>query len=367
MTDDDVKAAAGPQTAGDAAGQQISDTFTGSGGAAAALKPKDESQQSQQATVKGIRAAAIPAFVAGLELADLAESDPRIVVLTADLAGAGRTADFRDRHPDRFFNMGVAEQNMISVSAGMAASGLRPFVSTFAAYVALLGCEQIRTDLAYPGLPVRILAHHSGMSLGYYGTSHHSLEDLSVMRGIADLTVVCAADANQLRAILRASMDLAGPLYIRLGRGRDPEVYPEVPAGFAFGKAVRLTEGRDLTLITAGSQVRACLDAAALLAEQDGLAVRVVDMHTISPINADEAIAAASETAAVMTVEEHNVTGGLGSAVAEVLLEAGAAVPFRRHGVPDEHVVLGPPAALYAHYELDAAGIAGRARRFLAP
>jgi len=345
-----------------AAGQQISDTFTGSAGASQALKPK-----GPQGTVKGIQAAAIPAFVAGQELADLAGTDPRIVVLTADLAGAGRTADFRDRYPERFFNMGVAEQNMISVAAGMAASGLRPFLSTFAAYVALLGCEQIRTDLAYPGLPVRILAHHSGMSLGYYGTSHHSLEDLSAMRAIADLTVVCAADANQLRAILRASQDLPGPLYIRLGRGRDPEVYPEVPAGFAFGRATRLTEGRDLTLITTGSQVRPCLDAAALLAEEDGLAVRVVDMHTISPVDVAEAVAAATETAAVMTVEEHNVTGGLGSAVAEVLLEAGASVPFRRHGVPDEHVVLGPPAALYAHYELDAAGIAGRARRFLAP
>jgi transketolase len=356
---DGTKAAAGT-----GAGQEISDTFTGSGGADAALKPKDH--KDQKATVKGIQAAAIPAFVAGQELADLAATDPRIVVLTADLAGAGRTADFRDRHPDRFFNMGVAEQNMISVAAGMAASGLRPYLSTFAAYVALLGCEQIRTDLAYPGLPVRILAHHSGMSLGYYGTSHHSLEDLAVMRTIADLTVVCAADANQLRAILRAARDLAGPLYIRLGRGRDPEVYPEVPGGFAFGRAARLTEGRDLTLITTGSQVRPCLDAAALLAA-DGIAVRVVDMHTISPLDTDEAVAAATETAAVMTVEEHNVTGGLGSAVAEVLLEAGAAVPFRRAGVPDEHVVLGPPAALYAHYELDAAGIAGRARRFLAP
>jgi len=367
---DDTRAAAGTGTTGTgtAAGQQISDTFTGSAGASQALKPKGpQTPTGPKDTVKGIQAAAIPAFVAGQELADLGETDPRIVVLTADLAGAGRTADFRDRHPDRFFNMGVAEQNMISVAAGMATYRLRPYLSTFAAYVALLGCEQIRTDLAYPGLPVRILAHHSGMSLGYYGTSHHSLEDLSAMRAIADLTVVCAADANQLRAILRASLDLAGPLYIRLGRGRDPEVYPEVPAGFTFGRAVRLTEGRDLTLITTGSQVRPCLDAAALLAEQDGLAVRVVDMHTISPINADEAIAAASETAAVMTVEEHNVTGGLGSAVAEVLLEVGAAVPFRRHGVPDEHVVLGPPAALYAHYELDAAGIAARARRFLAP
>jgi transketolase len=342
-----------------AAGQQISETFRGSAGASPALKPKG-------ATVKGIQAAAIPAFVAGQELADLAEHDPRIVVLTADLAGAGRTADFAARHPDRFFNLGPAEQNMVSVSAGMASAGLRPFVSTFAAYVALLGCEQIRTDLAYPGMPVRILAHHSGMSLGYYGTSHHSLEDLSAMRAIAGLTVVCAADASQLRAILRASMDLDGPLYIRMGRGRDPEVYPEVPDGFAFGRAVRLTEGRDLTLITAGSQLRPCLDAAAQLREE-GIGVRVVDMHTISPLDATEAIAAATETAAVMTVEEHNVTGGLGSAVAETLLEAGAGVPFRRVGIPDEHVVLGPPAALYAHYELDAAGIAGRARRFLAP
>lgn len=316
---------------------------------------------------RGISVASMPAFVAGEELADLAETDERIVVLTADLAYANRTIDFAARHPARFFSMGVAEQNMISVAAGMASAGLLPYAATFAAYVALLACEQIRTDCAYTGMPVRILGHHSGMSLGFYGTSHHSLEDLSAMRAIADLTVVCAADANQLRAILQASMDLAGPLYIRLGRGRDPEVYPEVPEGFAFGRAVRLTEGRDLTLITAGSQVRPCLDAAALLAEQDGLAVRVVDMHTISPTNADEAIAAATETAAVMTVEEHNVTGGLGSAVAEVLLEAGAAVPFRRHGVPDEHVVLGPPAALYAHYELDAAGIAGRARRFLSP
>ncbi|MEP7023516.1 MAG: transketolase C-terminal domain-containing protein [Actinomycetota bacterium] len=341
-----------------AAAQQISEVFRGSAGAAPALKPAG--------TVRGIQPAAIPAFVAGQELADLADTDQRIVVLTADLAGAGRTSDFAARHPDRFFNMGPAEQNMTTVAAGMASAGLRPYVSTFAAYAALLCCEQIRTDLAYPGMPVRILAHHSGMSLGYYGTSHHSLEDLSAMRGIAGLTVVCAADANQLRAILRASVDLDGPLYIRMGRGRDPEVYPEVPAGFRFGRASRLTEGSDLTLITTGSQVRPCLDAAGLL-RADGISVRVVDMHTISPIDTGEAIAAAAETAAVMTVEEHNITGGLGSAVAETLLEAGATVRFRRAGVPDEHVILGPPAALYAHYELDAAGIAVRARRFLAP
>jgi transketolase len=314
---------------------------------------------------RGISAASLPAFVAGEELADLAETDQRIVVLTADLAYANRTIDFAARHPARFFSMGVAEQNMISVAAGMASAGLLPFAATFAAYAALLGCEQIRTDCAYTGMPVRILAHHSGMSLGFYGTSHHSLEDLAIMRAIADLTVVCAADASQLRAILRASLRHPGPMYIRLGRGRDPQVYPEPPADFAIGRAARLREGGDLAIITTGSQVHACLAAAAALAA-DGIETRVVDMHTISPLDAAEVIAAARDAGAVLTVEEHNVTGGLGSAVAETLADAGQApARFRRLGIPDEHVLLGPPAALYAHYQLDAAGVEAVARDLL--
>jgi len=339
------------------AAQEISEVFRGTAGDAPSLK--------EAGTVRGIQAAAIPAFVAGEELADLADSDERIVVLTADLAGAGRTIDFARRHPSRFFNVGVAEHNMMTVAAGMASTGLRPYVSTFAAYAALLCCEQIRTDIAYTGMPVGILAHHSGMSLGYYGTSHHALEDISAMRAIAGLIVVSAADANQLRAILRASLEICDPIYIRMGRGRDPEVYAEVPRDFQFGRASRLTDGRDLTMITTGTQVRPCLDAAAQLGAE-GIRVRVVDMHTISPIDVDEVVAAARETAAVLTVEEHNVTGGLGSAVAEVLLESGVATRFLRAGVPDEFVLLGPPAALYAHYELDAPGVAARARRFLA-
>jgi transketolase len=202
------------------------------------------------------------------------------------------------------------------------------------------------------------------MSLGYYGTSHHALEDLSVTRAIAGLTVVSAADANQLRAIIRTSLNMPGPVYIRMGRGRDPEVYPEVPTQFEFGRAIRHTEGTDLTLIATGTELRPCLDAAVILS-LEGLAVRVVDMHTVSDIDAEEVMAAATETAAVMTVEEHNVTGGLGSAVAETLLDTGVSTRFMRVGVPDVHVVLGPPAALYAHYELDDQGIAARARRFL--
>src|SRR5262249_30937080 len=306
----------------------------------------------------------IPAFVAGGELADLADSDPRIVVLTADLAHANRTVDFAARHPDRFFNVGVAEQNMVSIAAGLASTGLVPFAATFAAYLALLACEQVRTDCAYTGMPVRLLAHHSGMSLGYYGTSHHALEDIAITRAIADLTVVCAADANQLRALLRRSLDWPGAMYIRLGRGRDPEVYSEVPGDFQIGRAVRLREGGDLTIIATGSEVRACLDAADRLAV-DGIQARVLDMHTVDPLDREEVLAAAEETAAVLTVEEHNISGGLGSAVAEVLAESGAGIAFGRHGVPDEHVVIGPPAALYNRYRLDAAGIESVTREII--
>ena len=204
-----------------ASGQDQSEVFRGVTDARSARRAQ---------TGKGIATASIPAFVAGAELADLAETDPRIVVLTADLASANRLAEFGARHPERFFDLGIAEKNMITAAAGMASTGLIPFAGTFASFAALLGMEQIRTDCAYPRMPVRILAHHSGISLGFYGTSHHALEDLAAMRAIANLVVVCAADGNQLRAILRASLDVPGAVYIRLGRGPDPEVYPEVPA-----------------------------------------------------------------------------------------------------------------------------------------
>jgi transketolase len=335
-------------------GQEISDTFRGQAGTTL----KDSSSG------RGIESRSIPAFVAGEELADLAEHDPRIVVLTADLAGANRTVDFADRHPDRFFNVGVAEQNMVSMAAGMASTGLVPFAATFAAYLALLACEQVRTDCAYTGMPVRLLATHSGMSLGYYGTSHHALEDIAITRAIADLTVICAADANQLRAILRHSLEWPGAMYIRLGRGRDPEVYSAVPDELEIGRAIRLRGGNDLTIITTGSEVRACLDAAESLAGA-GIEARVLDMHTVSPLDREAVLAAAAETPAILTVEEHNIAGGLGSAVAETLADAGTGTTFRRHGVPDEHVVIGPPAALYNRYRLDAGGIEAVARELI--
>lgn len=330
-----------------AVGQDQSEVFRG-------VSPQSA---SRRATGKGIAAASIPAFVAGAELADLAETDPRIVVLTADLASANRLAEFGGRHPDRFIDFGIAEKNMITAAAGLASTGLIPFAGTFASFAALLGMEQIRTDCAYPRMPVRILAHHSGISLGFYGTSHHALEDLAAMRAIAGLVVACAADGNQLRAMLRASLDVPGAMYIRLGRGRDPEVHPAVPDPFVFGQAARLREGHDATIIATGSQVHPSLIAAEILAGR-GRSIRVVDMHTIKPLDIGEVISAAAETAAVVTVEEHNVIGGLGGAVAEVLADRRLAVRFRRHGINDEYALIGPPSDLYAHYRLDGPGIA---------
>ena len=337
---------------GHVADSEQSDVFTG------------VRQERRTQTVAGIATKSIPAFVAGEELADLADGDPRVVVMTADLASANRLADFAARHPGRFFDLGIAEKNMITAAAGMASTGLMPFIGTFASFAALLGFEQIRTDCAYPGMPVRVLAHHSGMSLGYYGTSHHALEDLAAMRAVADLTVACAADGNQLRAMLRACLDVQGAVYLRLGRGRDPEVYPSVPGDFAFGRSVRLREGGEATIIATGSTVRASLDAASLLAAE-GSNVRVIDMHTIKPLDTAAILAAAAETGAIVTVEEHSVIGGLGSAVAEVLADHRSGTPLRRHGIADEYVLIGPPAALYSHYRLDAAGIAAVVRETL--
>src|SRR4051794_16729078 len=251
--------------------QAISDVFRGG-----ALK--------DERTVKGISAKGIPAFVAGEALADLADADPRIVVLTADLAHANRTVDFAARHPDRFFNVGVAEQNMVSIAAGMASTGLVPYAATFAAYLALLACEQVRTDCAYTAMPVRLLAHHSGMSLGYYGTSHHALEDIAITRAIADLTVVCAADANQLRAILQRSLDWPWAMYIRLGRGRDPEVYSDGPDHFEIGKAGPLREGPGLAILRSGLKGPSRLGPPDSLAA-NGIEARVIDMHTVDPLD----------------------------------------------------------------------------------
>ena len=300
----------------------------------------------------------------GRVLADLGQEHPEIVVLTADLKHANRLYDFGRAHPHRFFNFGIAEKNMVSAAAGLAAAGLLPYVATYASFVGLLCAEQIRTDVCYPGLPVRILAHHAGITMGFYGSSHHATEDLSIMRSFSNLTVFGTVDPNLAEAALRASVHYPGPIYFRLGRGREAPVYAQPPADFAFGRAITMRDGHDAAILATGLLLNAALEAAEMLAAQDGLSVRVVDAHTVKPLDI-EAVIAAAATGVVLTVEEHNIIGGLGSAVAEVLAEARTHCRFCRHGLPDEYALIGPPLALYAHYGLDAAGIARALRELV--
>lgn len=308
--------------------------------------------------------AKLPALTMGDELSAMAAERDDIVVLTADLASSNGTSVFRDRFPDRFINTGIAEQNMMSVAAGLAASGFIPYVSTFASFASLLCAEQLRTDMAYTKMPVRILAHHAGISMGFYGTSHHAVEDLAITRAMANMTVVSAADGNAVRGLLRATVDVPGPVYIRIGRGAEKPVYENVPQ-FEPGRFVRLREGEAATVIATGIGVKAAIDAADLLAAE-GIAIRVLDAAWIKPIDTAAILAAAADTGGVLTVEEHNPHGGLGGAVAEVLAESGIATRFRRHALPDDYVLVAPPTHLYRHYGLSADGVAGAVRALLA-
>ena len=307
-------------------------------------------------------------FVAGKVLAAMADEDPDIVVISADMKFSNMTVDFERVHPERFINVGISEQHMVSMAAGMASVGMKPYVGAFAPFVGLLAGEQIRTDLAYPGMPVRILAHHAGIAIGFYGTSHHATEDLGLMRSIANMTVVCPCDATATEAALRQTADLPGPVYFRLGRGRDVDVYDALPAGkWRFGEAAVLREGEDLTIVANGITVSAALEAAGKLAG-DHYEVSVIDAHTVRPFDGTTIAAYAGRSGKLLVAEEHNVVGGVASACAEALVEHGLAdVKLERIGMPaDEYSLIGPPTHLYRHYGMDAAGIETKARELLA-
>jgi transketolase len=304
--------------------------------------------------------------VAGKVLAAMGDEDPDIVVLTADLKFSNQTVDFERAHPERFINVGISEQHMVTMAAGMASVGMKPYVATFAPFVGLLAGEHIRTDLAYPGLPVRIIAHHAGIAIGFYGTSHHATEDLGLMRSIAGLTVVCPCDATATEAALRQTADLPGPVYFRVGRGRDVDVYDERPGAWRFGEAAVLREGDDLTIVANGVTVSGALEAAAALAA-DGVEATVIDAHTVRPFDDATIAEHAGRSGRLLVAEEHNVVGGVATACAEALVEHGlAGVRMARIGMPaDEYSLIGPPTHLYRHYGMDGAGIEKKARELL--
>ncbi|MGC1105559.1 MAG: transketolase C-terminal domain-containing protein, partial [Candidatus Acidiferrales bacterium] len=251
-------------------------------------------------------------------LVDLAEQDDRIVLVVGDL-GFGVVEPFAKRFPDRFINAGVAEQNMTGIAAGMSLSGKVVFTYSIGNFPTLRCFEQIRNDVCYHGANVKIVSVGAGLAYGALGVSHHAAEDVAIMRALPGMTVVAPADPVETQRATRAVAALAGPAYLRLGRAGEPAVH-EGTVVFQLGKAIQVTEGDDITLIAAGAMLHTTVQAARMLAS-NGIHARVLSMHTIKPLDEDAILAAARETAAIITIEEHGIIGGLGSAVAEVLAE----------------------------------------------
>ena len=271
----------------------------------------------------------------GMALAELAKNDSKVVCFDADLAGATMSKYFLDAHPDRFFDMGIAESNMQGVAAGMAACGYKPFTNTFAMFAAGRSWEQVRNSICYPGLNVKVVGSHGGISVGEDGATHQCIEDFALMRAIPGMMVLCPCDANEMRHAVEALINYEGPAYMRLGRLAVETVTDAIPGySFELGKGTLLRDGKDVTVIANGMMVQMALQAADMLAEE-GISARIIDMHTIKPLDGEIVRKAAEETGAIVVSEEHNILGGLGAAVAEFCGE-NCPVPVVRHGVNDE-------------------------------
>jgi transketolase len=296
------------------------------------------------------------AEIYGEVLAQLGAQDKSIVALTADLANSTKIGRFKKDFPERFYNMGIAENNMFAVASGMAAAGLTPVVSTFAVFTALRSAEFVRTDICYNKRNVKIIATHSGTSFGQAGTTHHCTEDLAVMRSFAGMTVIAPADAYETAKAVAASFEHDGPVYIRIGRSFEPPVHKSMDFEYEIGKAIELHEGTDVTVIVTGRPTLGALEAAEI-GKQNGISVRVLNMHTIKPIDKEAILKAVMDTRRIVTVEDHSVIGGLGSAVAEVIAESGKACAMRRIGLQDEYAAVGYPDDLLHVYKMDADGI----------
>lgn len=298
----------------------------------------------------------------GDALRDVGAELKDIVVLDADLSKSTKTAVFAKAHPDRFFNVGIAEQNLMGTAAGLAAAGKIPFVSTFAMFAAGRAFEQVRNSICYPKLNVKIAATHAGLTVGEDGASHQAIEDISLMRTIPNMTVIVPADATEARKAVEFAAKYKGPVYLRLGRSSTPDIFGD-SYEFEHGKAVQLADGKDLTIIATGIMVAPARKAAEELIEL-GISARVLNIHTIKPIDREAIAKAAQETGAIVTCEEHSIIGGLGSAVAEVIVET-TPVPLERVGVMDTFGESGKPDALLVKYHLTSADIVQAAKRVI--
>ena len=299
----------------------------------------------------------------GTALCELGAEHDDFVVLDADLASATQTGMFKKAYPDRFIDCGIQEGNMISVAAGIATTGMVPFASTFAMFAAGRSFEQVRNSIGYPHLNVKICATHAGISVGEDGATHQCLEDLALMRTIPGMVVMQPADDVEARAMIKAIYEYEGPCYVRLGRLAVPVINDEATYKFEMGKALVMKEGTDVTIVATGLEVIEALGAAEKLAAE-GISAEVINVHTIKPLDEETIIASAKKTGKVVTVEEHNILGGLGGAVCEVLSEK-CPTPVLRMGTHDCFGESGPATELIKKYGLDAEGIYATVKGFV--
>ena len=299
----------------------------------------------------------------GNELVALGQDNPNVVVMDADLSAATKTGVFRKAFPDRFINAGIAEGNMMSVAAGLATTGKIVFASSFAMFAAGRAFEQVRNSIGYPHLNVKIGATHAGISVGEDGATHQCCEDITLMRSIPGMVILNPADDTEARKAIRAAAAFDGPCYLRFGRLAVPVLFDD-DYKFEIGKGVILAEGTDVTIVATGIMVGEAIKAVELL-KNEGISARLINMATIKPIDRDILIAAANETGAIVTAEEHNIIGGLGSAVSEVICET-VPVPVLRVGVEDKFGMSGPALDLLPLFGLSADNIAAKAKAAIA-
>ena len=299
----------------------------------------------------------------GKELIEIAKTNRNFVVCNADTKTCG-LENFGKLFPGREFSFGIAEQNLVGGAAGLAACGNKVFLATFAVFASMRACEQVRTFVCYPNLNVTIIGTHAGLQVGGDGATHAAIEDVAIMRSFPNMTVVQPADAAAARALAHAAVDFEGPLYIRLHRNPAADIYDAGTYRFEWGRATLVAEhGRDMTMIVSGILLKKALDAAAILKEQ-GIGVRVLDMATIKPLDREAVLRAAEETGAIMTIEDHTVLGGLGSAVSEVVVQEHP-VPMKLVGIQDRFGESGDPELIYRDHGMDVDSIVEKAKRLV--
>ena len=301
--------------------------------------------------------------IASETILELARQDPDVLVVTSDSRGSGKLVPFATELPDQLVEVGIAEQNLVGIAAGLASTGKKVFAVSPACFLTARALEQIKNDVCYSDHPVTLVGISAGVSYGALGSTHHAIHDLAVLRAINNITIVAPGDAVESREAVRAAYASTAPVYLRFGKFGLPPIHAD-DAGFAFGKAITVRDGGGVAFIATGEALPHAAAAARLL-EAEGIDCRVVSMHTVKPLDRDAVLAAARDCQAIVTVEEHLVNGGLGEACAAVLMGAGKSLPFRIVGIPDEYTVTGGQQEIFKHYGISAEGLGQVAREVL--